>query len=147
MRVLHFHQALPYVVLSCLLATVPSCKSQKKYDWKNREIAWTYGPTTGAARSEHLIGTGTKGARAIAEGWKCRLSAGKHLTVKPYKLAASHALFGKATMIISLFDKTGAKIATIRSEAITAQNATFSFEITEDLAKPLYDLVIWFGKA
>ncbi|MEO6593353.1 MAG: hypothetical protein ABIP94_01210 [Planctomycetota bacterium] len=50
-------------------------------------------------------------------------------------------------MIVGLFDQNGKQLETVRSAAITAQNATFSFEITKAVAKPLYDLVIWFGKA
>ncbi len=147
MRSRPVHYRHGYAALALLLALVPSCGSETKYDWKNREIPWTYGPTTGTARPEHLTGTGTKGGSAIAKGWKCRLSDGKRLTVKPYQLAQSHTLFGKAVMIVGLFDKNGEQLDSIRSDAIAAENATFSFELTEAMAKTLHDLVIWFGKA
>ena len=147
MRARQIHHPLRHVALAFLLAAVPSCGRETTYDWKNREIPWTYGPMTGTATSEHISGTGTNGAGAIAKGWQCRLSDGKRLSVQPYQLAESHALFGKALMIVGLFDKNGKELQTVRSEAITARNATFSFEITEAVATPLYDLVIWYGKA
>jgi len=137
--------SLATLAMASLLLTLPSCEEAKKYDWKNREISWTYGPTRGAATSVHLNGTGTKGS-PIAAGWKVLLSDGKTLTVKPYKLAKSHALFGKCKMIISLFNKGSEQIHTMQTEAITADNATFTFELTEEQAKPAWDSVIWFRK-
>ncbi|MEO6597638.1 MAG: hypothetical protein ABIP94_23080 [Planctomycetota bacterium] len=147
MRPRQIHHPVGSAALAFLLAAVPSCGSETKYDWKNREIAWRYGPTTGTARSEHLTATGTKGAGAITEGWQCRLSDGKRLTVEPYHLAQSHALFGKVAMVVGLFDKEGKQLESLRSAAITAQDATFSFEIAEAVAQLLYDVVIWFREA
>lgn len=131
--------------MAALLLTLPSCEEAKKYDWKNREITWTYGPTSGAATSAHLNGTGKKGS-PLAAGWKLHLSDGNKLTVKPYKLAKSHSLFGNCKMIISLFNKGSEQLHTVTSDAITAENATFSFELTEAQAKPIWDSVIWFRK-
>ena len=135
-----------YAALTLLLSTIPSCGDAPAADDNKREIDWRYGPTTGAARSEHLQGTGTKGGKPIAEGWKCHLVDGKKLTVTPYHLAKSNPLFGDTLMILGLFDKNSQRIGTLRSEAITAYNATFTFELSDDLAKQLYDLIIWFGK-
>lgn len=126
---------------------VPACSNKAPYDWKNREIAWTYGPTKGGATLEHLKGTGTKGPGPIAVGWKCRLSDGSKLEVKPYQLSKEHALFGKTKMTIGLFDKSGKKLESFRSEVITADNATSSFELQEAVAKSLWDVVIWYVKA
>lgn len=128
-----------------LLSALPSCGSKKEYDWKNRDIAWTFGPTSGGAISEHLRGTGKNGS-PLAVGWKCRLSDGKDLTIEPYQLSKTHALLGKTTMVIGLFNKKGEKLDSVRTEAITADKATFSFEIKEDVAKRIWDAVIWFAK-
>ena len=147
MRPRQNHHLSRYALLMLLLAAASACGSKTPYDWKNREIAWVYGPTSGGATSEHLKGTGSRGPGPIAVGWKCRLSDGNKLTVKPYQLSKSHALFGKAKMIIGLFNKGGEKIDTVRTDTITAKNATFSLEIKEDVAKPLWDVVIWFAKA
>lgn len=141
------HHPLRYAGLAFLLSAVPACGSETPYDSKNREIAWTYGPTTGGATRVHLTATGTKGPGAIAKGWKCRLVDGKRVTVNPFELAQSHELFGKVAINLGLFDKNGKQIETIRTEAITAQNATFSLEITEAVSKQLCDAVIWFVKA
>jgi hypothetical protein len=134
------------VALAFLLAAVASCGSETAYDWKNRDVGWTYGPTTGTATPEHLAGTGTAGAGAIAEGWKCLLKDARQLTVQPYHLAPSHALFGKVGMLVGLYDKTGKQLEMVRSPAITADNATFTFEISEAVAKSLHDVVIWFSE-
>ena len=133
--------------LACLLFALPSCGKKQTVDWRNRDVAWKFGPTTGAARSEHLIATGTKrGSTPLAEGWNCRLIDGKTLTVKPYKLTTDHRLFGKTIMRIGLFNKASERLGTVSSEVITADNASFSFEIPAEHAKPLWDLIIWFRK-
>lgn len=147
MQARQIHRPLGSAALAFLLAVMPSCGSEQKYDWKNREIPWTYGPVKGGATSEHLRGTGTQGSGAIAVGWKCRLSDGVRLTVTSYDLAQSHSLFGKVLMSVGLYDNKGKQLEMVRTEAITAENATFSFEITEAVAKPLYDVVIWFRKS
>ena len=100
-----------YAALTLLLSTIPSCDDAPAADDNKREIDWRYGPTTGAARSEHLQGTGTKGGKPIAEGWKCHLVDGKKLTVTPYHLAKSNPLFGDTLMILGLFDRLGVKDA------------------------------------
>jgi hypothetical protein len=116
-------------------------------DPNRRKIDWTYGPTTGGATTEHVRGTGKEGGKAIAKGWQCWLLDGKRLTVQPYELAASHPLFGKVTMGIGLFDKNGKELAMLASPPLAAGAATFTFEIAEDTAKQLLDVVIWFRKA
>lgn len=130
--------------LALVVATTASCGSRIAADPKNREIPWTYGPTTGGATSAHVQGTGKKGGAPMAKGWKCRLYDGKRLTVEPYHLAQAHPLFGKFVMSFGLFDKAGKQLTTMRSEAVTPQNATFTFEITEAVATQLWDLVIWY---
>ena len=132
--------------LACLLFALPSCGSKQATDWRNRDVAWKFGPTTGAARSEHLTATGNKGSKPLAQGWNCRLVDGKTLTVKPYKLANNHSLFGKTIMRIGLFNKASERLGTVSSDVITADNASFSFEIPAEHAKPLWDLIIWFRK-
>lgn len=132
--------------LGAMLLALPSCEEAKKVDWKNREIAWKYGPTTGAASSIHLTGTGKKGKGPIAKGWKMHLKDGKELTIKPYKLSDEHALFGKSKLIIGLFNKAGDEIHKVRSEAITKDTASFSFDLTKAQAKPIWDAIIWFAK-
>ena len=132
--------------LTLLLATIPSCSKPTQYDWKNRNVAWKYGPTNGAARSEHLTATGTKGKSKITDGWQCNLTDGKTLTVKPYNLAKSHSLFGKTKLIISMFDKSGARLHTVTTDPLTTDNSKFTFELDEEIATPMWDLIIWFGK-
>jgi hypothetical protein len=139
----HVRPTLPATVV-LLSAAVAACGSRVASDPRNREISWTYGPTTGGATAEHVQGTGTKGGSPIAKGWQCRLQDGKRLTVHPYELAPSHPLFGKVVMVFGLFDKTGKPLETVCSDAVTAQNATFTFELTEDVATRLWDLVIWY---
>lgn len=127
-------------------AALCCCGAEPARDASGREIPWTYGPTKGGATQEHLIGTGTSGDQAIAKGWKCRLDGGR-LTVKPYVLAQTHPLFGKVVVVVGLFDKSGKQLATLRSDTIDAQNATFSFDIDEAVAAKLWDVVFWFAKA
>jgi hypothetical protein len=130
--------------LASLLAMTAACGSRIATDPKNREIPWTYGPTTGGATPEHVQGTGTKGGTPIAKGWKCRLHEGKRLTVAPYQLAPAHPLFGKVVMSLGLFDKMGKQLETVRSGVVAAQTASFTFELTEEVATRLWDLVIWY---
>ena len=127
-----------------MLAAVAACGSRTAADPKSREIPWTYGPTTGGATSEHVRGTGKEGGAPIAQGWQCRLHDGKRLTVRPYRLAETHPLFGKVVMAIGLFDKTGRQIGKLSSEAVTAQNASLTFELTDAVVAQLWDLVIWY---
>lgn len=138
------HGPLRPAALTFLLLAAAACGSRIATDPKNREVAWTYGPTTGGATSEHVQGTGKKGGAPVAKGWQCRLQDGKRLTVTPYQLAESHALFGKVALSIGLFDKTGKQIAMVQSAAVTAQTATFTFELTDAVATQLYDAVIWY---
>ncbi len=129
--------------LAFLLAA--ACGSGKETDPNNREIPWTYGPTTGGATAVHTQGAGKDGP-PIAVGWKFRLLDGKRLAVVPYELAKAHALFGKVVMNIGLFDQTGKQIGTVRSDVIAAQAASFTFELEPDVASRLWDVVIWFRK-
>jgi hypothetical protein len=144
MQVRQLPSALGTAALALLMAALPSCGPEKKYDWKNREIPWTYGPTNDTATQVHLTGTGKKGPGAISKGWQCHLVDGKNLVVKPFELAASHALFGKVMLSVGLFDKDGKQLGAFTSGTVTAENATFTFELTEAVAKPLLDVVIWF---
>ena len=144
MRARLIRHPLYFAALAFLLAALPCCGSKKEYDWKNRDLAWAYAPTKGGAILEHLSGTGTKGS-PIAHGWKCLLIDGD-LTIKPYKLSKTHTLFGKTKMVIGLFNKSEKKIGTVRTGTITKDKATFSFEIKEDVAKQVWDVIIWFVK-
>ncbi len=133
--------------LALPLAVLVACGDPAAADADDREIPWTYGPMSGTSSAVHLRGTGTEGGAAIAEGWHCRLRGGKQLTVTPYRLAASHPLFGKATLSVSLFDQTGKELTAFLSPTITKENATFTFEVPPDVAAQLWDLVLWYRKA
>ena len=64
--------------VALMLAAVAACGSRTVADPKNREVAWAYGPTVGAATSEHVRGAGKEnGVAPIAQGWQCRLHDGK----------------------------------------------------------------------
>jgi hypothetical protein len=141
----HRHRVGP-APLALLLAAATACGSGTATDRHDREIPWTYGPTTSVATAEHARGTGSEGGAAIAKGWQCRLQDGRHLTVRPFQLASAHPLFGKVTMSVGLFDKTGQQLATLRSPVLTAENATFAFELDEAVADQLWDLVFWYRK-
>lgn len=139
------HQ-LQTTAITLLLASFTACDSAGSVNPANRDVPWTYGPVN-TATAEHVQGTGKAGGTAIAQGWQCRLQDGKRLLVQPFRLAPSHALFGKVVMSLSLFDKTGKEIATMASAPITAANATFTFELTDAVATQLWDLVLWYRKA
>jgi hypothetical protein len=144
-------QAVAWTLLSAALcATAASCgggNERPSYDWRNRELAWKYGPTTGTASPQHLLGTGTKRGAPIAEGWKVDLSEGAKLTVRPYKLAAQHELFGKAGLIVALYDKASQQIEVLRTPAIGPGQATFTLDVDPAVAKATYDLILWYGEA
>ena len=82
----------------------------------------------------------------MAQGWRCELSDGKTLTVRPYKLERQHEMFGKAGLVVGLFNRDSQQIETLRTSAITADNATFSFELDAATAEAVYDLILWYGK-
>ncbi len=130
-----------------LLATLSACGGGEPYDWKNREISWRYGPTTTAARAEHLAATGkAKNSKGpIAKGWKLRLVDAQKLTVQPYQLSESHESFGAVKMLVNLYDRSDQRIGIKETPAITADNASFTFELTAELAQKLGDVVIWFA--
>ena len=128
------------------LATAGGGEPKPAYDWRNRDLAWKDGPTTGTAPLEHLLGTGTKRGEPMAQGWRCELSDGKTLTVRPYKLERQHEMFGKAGLVVGLFNRDSQQIETLRTSAITADNATFSFELDAATAEAVYDLILWYGK-
>lgn len=134
--------------LIALCATLAACGGEPApaYDWRNRELAWKYGPTNGTAPLEHLLGTGTKRGEPMAEGWRCELKDGKTLTVRPYKLARQHEMFGKAALVIGLFDRDSQQITTLRGDVITAEDASCTFEVNEADAERVYDLILWYGK-
>ena len=93
----------------------------------------------------HLAATGTQGA-PIAKGWKVHLVDGTKVTVHPFELSKQHELFGKCVMAVELYDKQSQKIETLVSTPITADGATFSFDVTEDIAKKTWDAIVWFRK-
>ncbi len=130
-----------------LLSAVAACGGGPAADPGNREVPWTYGPMTGTSTMEHARGTGSEGGAAIAKGWQCRLQDGKRLIVQPYQLASSHALFGKVTLSVGLFDQAGKQLAMLVSPVITAGNATFTFDLDAAVASQLWDLVFWYRKA
>lgn len=134
--------------LTAACAAIAACGGEPApaYDWRNRELAWKYGPTTGTAPLEHLLGTGTKRGAPMAEGWRCELKDGETLTVRPYKLAERHEMFGKAGLVVGLFDRDSQQITTLRGGPITEDNATFTFELTAAIAEQVYDLILWYGK-
>lgn len=132
--------------VALLLASVAACGNPVAADPNNREVAWTYGPMTGGASAEHAKGAGEKGS-PIATGWRLRLHDGKRLTVKPYQLAETHPLFGRVAMSVGLYDQDGKEIAMLRSDVLTAQNASFAFDLEEGVAARLWDAVLWFVKA
>lgn len=141
------HAPVRLAALALLFAATPSCGGEvEKYDWRNREIPWSYAPTKSSASAEHLAGTGTKGGSKIAQGWKFRLVDGKQLTVAPFELSKSHALFGEVRMAVGLFDKDSQMLATEVSAPITAENASFTFDVEPDAAKALWDVVVSFQK-
>lgn len=129
------------------LLAAAACGGEAAADPRNREIPWTYGPTSSTATAEHARGTGTDGGAAMARGWQCRLQDGTHLLVQPYQLAASHPLFGKVVLTVGLFDQAGKQLSTLRSPVLTAANSTFTLELPPDVAARLWDLVFWYTKA
>ncbi|MBX3464955.1 MAG: hypothetical protein KF830_17440 [Planctomycetes bacterium] len=137
----------PYLTLPTVLASAlllhAACGGHAADDARGREIGWTYGPTTGGASALHVQGTGTKRGEPVAQGWQLRLRDTR-LMVVPYRLAASHALFGKVALSIGLFDVEGKPIGTVRSPAVTAGQADFAFELEAAVAARLWDVVIWY---
>jgi hypothetical protein len=127
-----------------LSTLVAGCSGKPPADPKNREISWAYPPNKGAVTSEHLRATGKDGGAPITRGWQCRLVDGKQFTIQAYQLAESHPLFGKVQLTIGLFDKTGKDLASLQTTPISKENASFRFELSEAVAKELWDVVIWF---
>ncbi|MFN3240157.1 MAG: hypothetical protein ACE37K_01450 [Planctomycetota bacterium] len=135
------------LLLTALLFAGCGGEDKPTYDWRNRELAWRYGPTTGTATPEHLAGTGKLGQGAMAEGWKCELRGGTELTVRPFRLADEHRMFGKAGLVLALFDKSEQRITVLRTDQpVTKENATFTFTLDEATGKKVYDLILWYGK-
>lgn len=126
-----------------LVVALAACGSDAAADPNHRKIEWTYGPTSGTASQEHVAGTGKAGP-PIAKGWTIHLVDGKRLTVDPYQLSSAHPLFGKVVLSIGLFDKDSKDIGTVRSGTLTATKASFSFDLADDVAKRLFDVVIWY---
>lgn len=133
-------------VFAAVVAAVAACGGKTAADPNNREIPWTYGPRTSTSTAEHLQGTGHEGGAAIAKGWQCRLQGGKQLAIRPYQLASEHAMFGKVALSVSLFDTTGKEIGSFVSPALTPQNASCTFDLAPEVAKQLWDLVLWYRK-
>lgn len=137
-------RALRVTMLVAAGAAAAGC-GRKAADPNDREVPWTYGPTTGGASAEHVGGTGAgKGGRALSKGWQCRLLDQKRLVVRPYQLAGDHPLFGKVALNIGLFDKSGAQIGMVRSGPVTKDAAEFPFELEDEVVRRLWDAVIWF---
>lgn len=131
-------------VLASALAVLAACSKTAPADPNNREIPWSFGPTTGASSAEHLTGTGKKGGAALSKGWQCRLQDGKRLQVVPYQLAESHPLFGKVALNVGFFDKAEKQIGEQNSPVLTAGNASFTLELDEKVAAQLVDVVFWY---
>ena len=132
---------------ACLWTAGCGGDTEPAYDWRNRELAWKYGPTHGTAPLEHLLGTGKKRGKPMAEGWKCVLRDGEKLVIRPFRPAAKHEMFGKAGLVVGLFNRAEDQITTLRTPAITKDNFTFTLELDEETARAVYDLVLWYGKA
>ena len=136
--------------VTCVLAfaLLSGCGGSKDaaYDWRNRDLAWKYGPTHGTATREHLLGTGTLRGEAMAEGWRCELVEGKQLSIRPFRLADEHELFGEACLVVSLFDRQEEEITTLRTTAVNQGAATFSLDLDEATARAVCDLILYYGK-
>lgn len=136
------HLTLSAALASAMLLHV-ACGGHAADAARGREIGWTYGPTTGGATALHVQGTGTKRGEPVAQGWQLRLRDTR-LTVMPYRLAASHTLFGKAALSIGLYDADGKQIGMVRSPVLAAGQADFAFELEAAVAARLWDVVIWY---
>ena len=130
-----------------VLLVLAACGGKAAADPNQREVSWAYGPTKGGATAEHVQGIGGKSGPAITKGWQCRLQDGKRLLVRPYQLAAQHALFGKVALVIGLYDKTGKELAMLTSAPVTETFGSFTFDLDAAVAGQLWDLVIWYRKA
>lgn len=133
-----------FVVAAAVLAVVAACSKGAPPDPKNREVPWSYGPTTADATNEHLVATGKKGGAAVSAGWKCRLQDGKALLVQPFKLAASHPMFDKVVLSIGLYDKADQLLTRVQSEPITAATTGFTFPVDEATAAKLASLTFFY---
>lgn len=140
----HLHTA---VAAALLLVALPSCGGSGAGSggdtWRDRELAWRYGPTSGTAAPTHRAGAGTTGA-PLAEGWRVHIVGGSKLTAAAYRLAKEHPLFGKAALAVALYDRDGKSIEMLVSPPITAANARFEFAIDEAVAKRTHDAILWF---
>lgn len=135
---------LSYASLLASALALVGCAEEAPYDWRNRELAWKYGPTSGTASQTHMLGTGTKGKGAIAQSWHLHLKDAHTLSLKPYQLASQHELFGRAKVAVQLFDKQSQSIETYVTEPVTAETEVFDFEIDEAVAKRAYDAILWY---
>lgn len=131
------------LALASLLA-IAACGKSMAPDPKNREIPWSYGPTTADATSEHLLATGTKGGAKLSVGWKCRLQEGKELLVTPYQLSASHPMFDKVVLSIGLYDKADKLMTRVQSEPLTPATKGFTFPVDEATALKLATLTFYY---
>lgn len=124
-----------------------ACEGREAYDWRNRELAWKYGPTNGISSRAHVECAGATDKPALAEGWRITLVDGKRLLVAPYKLAESHPRFGKVVMAILLFDFHEKELGTVFSEPIDKDSAAFALPVDEEIAKQTYDAIVIFRDA
>ncbi|HEX5051680.1 MAG TPA: hypothetical protein VFZ65_07915 [Planctomycetota bacterium] len=137
------------VALTLLLAAPAACggsDGDAATSWRDRELAWRYGPTSGIATATHCAGAGARG-KPIAAGWHVRVEGGKTLAVSPHELAASHALFGKVKLAVELYGRDSKLIETLVTPTITAGNASFTLDLSEATAQRTWDAVLWFRDA
>jgi len=138
---------VPRTLLMLIVAVAAACGSKTTADPNSREVPWSYGPTTGGATAEHVLGTGKKDGKAVARGWQLRLVDGKRLVMNPFQLASDHALFDKVALNIGLFDREGKQVGQVRSPTLTAKTGSVSFDLDEAQAKKLVDVVLYYVKA
>lgn len=138
------HSRRSFALALASLLAIAACGKGGAPDPKNREIPWSYGPTTADATSEHLLATGTKGGAKLSVGWKCRLQDGKALLVTPYQLSASHPMFDKVVLSIGLYDKADQLLTRVQSEPITAATKGFTFPVDEAMALKLATLTFYY---
>lgn len=131
-------------VAANLLLVVAACGKGGAPDPKNREVPWSYGPTTADATQEHLLATGTKGGAKLTKGWQCRLQDGKTLSIQPYQLSTSHPMFDKVVLSVSLYDKADKLLQQMSTEPLTAATKGFTFPVDEAMAAKLATLTFFY---
>jgi hypothetical protein len=138
------HRGVPLAIAAVLALSSACSEPAKPIDWRNRELPWKYGPTTGTASATHLEGTGTKGRGPVAKGWKLHLQDGKQLQVVPFEPSDTHALFGRTRLAIGVFDQAGKELETVVTGPLAKDQLTFALDVAEDTAKRAWDAILWF---